>query len=100
MTYHRKFLYINHFYIKNSKFRLRPGLVVFNISPISASKFVLKIVLNKHREYMVKLDVLDSEAAIVLSLFLFFGDLKPRCSYKIVLIKKECSASYLSIYRY
>ena len=27
---------------------------------------------------------------IVLSLFLIFGDFEPRCSYKIVLIKKEC----------
>ena len=29
-------------------------------------------------------------AGIVLSLFLIFGDFEPRCSDKIVLIKKEC----------
>ncbi len=46
---------------------------------------------------MVKLIVLkfyivcaiNSEAGIVLSLFLIFGDFEPRCSYKIVLIKKR-----------
>ena len=45
---------------------------------------------------MVKLDVLkfylssaiNSEAGIVLSLFLIFSDFEPRCFYKIVLIKK------------
>ena len=44
----------------------------------------------------MKLDVLKiylvlliSEAGIVLSLFLIFGDFEPRCSYKTVLIKKE-----------
>ena len=31
---------------------------------------------------------IDSEAGIVLSLFLIFGDFEPRCYYKIVLIKK------------
>ena len=31
----------------------------------------------------------DSEAGIVLSLFLIFTDFEPRCSYKIVLIKKK-----------
>ena len=45
---------------------------------------------------MVRLDVLSpwaifSEAGIVPWLFLIFGDFEPRCSYKIVLIKKECS---------
>ena len=32
----------------------------------------------------------EIEAGIVLSLFLIFSDFEPRCSYKIVLIKKEC----------
>ena len=30
------------------------------------------------------------EAGIVLSLFLVFGDFEPQCSYKIVLMNKEC----------
>ena len=45
---------------------------------------------------MLKLDVLKFnlvslvlEAGFVLSLFLIFGDFEPRCSYKIVLIKKK-----------
>ena len=45
----------------------------------------------------MKLDVLkfylvpiNFEAGIVLRLFLIFGDFDPRCSHKIVLIKKEC----------
>ena len=37
--------------------------------------------------------VIRSEAGIVLSLFLIFNDFEPRCSYKIVLIKKECILS-------
>ena len=44
----------------------------------------------------MKLDVLkilpcaiNSEARIVLSLFLIFGDFESRCSYKIVLITKR-----------
>ena len=46
---------------------------------------------------MVKLDVLisfkvmNSEAGILLSFFLIFGDFEPRCSYKIALIKKSAS---------
>ena len=43
---------------------------------------------------MVKLDVMkilhcaiNSEAGIVLSLFLIFGDFEPQCFYKIVLIE-------------
>ena len=42
---------------------------------------------------MVKLDVLpcaiNSEAGIVLSMFLIYGHCESRCSYKIVLIKKD-----------
>ena len=38
-----------------------------------------------------ELQAIDSAAGIVLSLFLIFGDFEPRCSYEIVLIKKECT---------
>ena len=42
---------------------------------------------------MVKLIVfkfyINSEAGIVLCLFLIFGNFEPRCSYEIALIKKE-----------
>ena len=52
---------------------------------------------NKHREYMVKLNVLifhnviNSEAGIFISLFLIFDDFEPRCSHKFTLIKKSPS---------
>ena len=38
--------------------------------------FVFELFLKEH-----------SEAGLVLSMFLIFGDFEPRCSYKIVLIK-------------
>ena len=51
-------------------------------------------VLDKHREYMMFLNFalcINSEAGMVLSMFLIFGGFEPWCSYKIVLIKKECN---------
>ena len=36
---------------------------------------------------------INSEAGMVLSMFLIFGGFEPRCSYKIVLIKNMCSLS-------
>ena len=68
-------------------------LIFFHLS-LYVLDFV--IVLDKHREYMAKVNVLkfyfaiNSEAGIFPSLFLIFSVFEPRCSYKIVLIKKEC----------
>ena len=58
------------------------------------SLYVLKFFFVNIEYQMVKLDILKfycvihSEAWIVLSLFLTFGDFEPRCSYKIVLIRR------------
>ena len=43
--------------------------------------------------------VINSEAGIVPSLFLIFDDFEPRCSYKIVLIKKECTRISCTCFR-
>ena len=50
---------------------------------------------------MMKLDVLKFYPVLLilrLELFLIFGDFEPRCSYEIVLIKKECILSYRLLY--
>ena len=55
----------------------------------------VQIVLNKHEEYTVKLDVPKIYLALsivrleLFSLFLIFGDFEPRGSYEIVFIKNR-----------
>ena len=45
-----------------------------------------------------ELQAIDSAAGIVLSLFLIFGDFEPRCSYEIVLMKKQCVINFHDSY--
>ena len=65
----------------------------------------LILFLNCSRIYMVKLDVLKFYLALLilrLELFLvcvIFGDFQPRCSYKNVLINKECTKTFLNFIR-
>ena len=44
------------------------------------------------------LNIIPSEAGIVLSLFLIFGDFEPRCPYKIVLITKSIGWQKMAVY--
>ena len=76
---------IHSFFIRTSKSRSRLGVLnIFkiNIENTWWSSLFLNFTLYHYS---------NSEAGIVLRLFLIFRDFEPRCSYKIVLIKKkEC----------